>query len=225
MTVKRRGDELPDYSEPPALFPWGRAGLPGELREFLIARDRQLRHERGEPLDDLSSGPVFTVGDVSTVGAGLGHFPAAAVADVAAELHRKLTGDRATAGAPKGQGSKVPAVIADWTFALVSFCALYGRPVPMALLWLVFDALGLSEGRPSPAMLGQLVGLEGVDQVEKFVDAARRDGTADRERTPLSAYALARAVDVTRDTVQRWRQRPQYQQLRRRVAASDSSWT
>ena len=201
--------EAPDYTQPPELFPWGYRGIPAVLREYLLKREVQLRTEREQSTDDIFAAPVLGLGEV---GDGAGYFPKEAVDDVARELHAKVLQNRAAPGSPKGQVSKLPADIADWVFALHAFCALRGRPAPPALLWLTFDALGLTTHQPTMELLRQFCGVE-VRRAQDFIVAACIDGEYSGRGERMTEEALSRATGIPRTTLREWRRMESYQRI------------
>ena len=181
-------DDLPNF------FGWGRGGLPGEFRSLLTSEDMSARIERGEDV----RGP-------QTI-----DFAEDGVNRIALRLLKRLRDERE-------RYPKLSHEIASWCYLLHAYCAACGRPAPPSLLWLTFEALGLKERRPDPAIQKEL-GTPKVEKIDAFLQAAALDGEADACGTELSVNNLANLVGVERKTIRTWREDKSYISRRRFVA-------
>lgn len=189
-------------TDTPQLFSWGRGGLPGEFRLQLITAEKEAREEKGLPR--LTEGlPFFREG----------------VERLARERRALLRSKREEHGAKrpapsqgKRQEFRPHAEDLEWTWLLLKHCSDAGQPPPPELQWLIFETLGLEEGKPA---LERAFGGPGVSAgFEPWAMASRLDGEADARGEELSASKLAKAVGVDRQTITRWRESEAYKRRR-----------
>lgn len=189
-------------TETPALFHWGLGGVPGEFRLQLITAEQQARTAKGLPR--LTEGrPFYREG----------------VEWLARERRALLRNKREKHAAKKppapSQGKRQEfrphADDTEWTWLLLKHCAEAGEPPPPELQWLIFETLGLEEGKPA---LGRDYGGPRVSDPKKWIMAAQLDGEADARGEELSASKLAEAVGVDRQSITRWRDGDAYKRRR-----------
>lgn len=106
---------------------------------------------------------------------------------------------------------------------LVRYHAKHGKAPSFTVAFAIDHVLGLiipKSGNPRPdRSVLRRVGLPVVEKVREFLDAARLDGEADAKGEVISERGLAKSLGVSRDTVGRWRNWPEYKRRREAVAA------
>jgi hypothetical protein len=186
----------------PRLFPWGRDGTPGEFDSFLDRIDLAAREQAGEDVSSIRNRGYAEKG----------------VEALAERLLHELRDQRGAARGKKGLFPKLTFEIRSWTYLLSCYCAKWNRPAPPTVLRLIFEALALKEGQASPAVRRRLGTPEEAEKLPAFLEAAKIDGEADAAGAALDVAALARAVEVERATIRRWRETEAYKRRRRAVA-------
>lgn len=141
---------------------------------------------------------------------------------IAQELAEALSNERQRiADVGEGQDSahcrdyRVDARTREWAYILSAYCRKFGIAPPDALLWLLFEALQLTEMQPSAAVRSELGMPDGVSDAYAFQEAARIEGEAAALTGSWpSINEMAQKVGVARDTIRRWRQSSQYGRIR-----------
>ncbi len=116
--------------------------------------------------------------------------------------------------------------IATLAAILVRYHAKHQKAPSSMVAFALEHVLGLINPKsgnplPSPAVLKRF-GLPVVDKLDKFLEASRLEGEADALGEVLSDRALAKRIGVSRDTVARWHDMPEYQRRRQTVSALKS---
>lgn len=120
--------------------------------------------------------------------------------------------------------SRVPEHHKQWAYLLQAYCRKHDYAAPAELMKLTFEVLDLAERKPAPELLQELELPAGIRDHVRFLEASRRDGEADAAESSLSVKALASDLGVSRDTIRRWRQHPQYRSRRAFAAQSIRYW-
>lgn len=188
----------------PSLFGWGRVGVPGEFDSFMFSIEMTARMEAGEDV----SRPTRVV------------FSEVAVEAIANRVLADVRRDREQFKQAKGHPPKLTNEAATWTYMLLAYCTLWRKPPPPALMWLLFETLGLREGHPAPEVARTINVIEGVDKIDAFRAASMIDGEADAADVALSLSELSRRVGVSRQTLRRWRTMQEYIAVRDVTAVS-----
>lgn len=190
-----------DISIPPELFCYGLDGVPGEFSQFVSSIDDNLRLSRGA---SSHTGPAI--------------FRIDAVKVLAGQLYFEMVNQRNVKDSYPSQSKprklKLSLDTASVTYMLLAYCAHWKKTPPPELLWLIFEALGLKEGNPSPELEGKLGLAVGVEDKKAWLKAAALDGEADAQKKPLDQTVLARQTGISEKTLRRWRATRQYQSRR-----------
>jgi hypothetical protein len=189
-------------TDTPQLFPWGRGGIPDRFREQLINAERETREADNLP-------PIAK--DQSFFRKGIERL----ARERRALLRSKRQEHAAKRPAPsqsKRQEFRPHAEDMEWTWLLLKHCSDAGEPPPPELQWLIFETLGLEEGKPA---LERAFGGPGISAgFEPWAMASRLDYEADARGEDLTASKLAKAVGVDRETITRWRKTEEYRRRR-----------
>ncbi|SEO92554.1 hypothetical protein [Aquisalimonas asiatica] len=142
---------------------------------------------------------------------------------IACRLLRELDNERQKVDHQRRE-SRVPEHIKQWAYVLQAYCRRHRYQPPTELMELTFEALELVEQKPAADLTQRLRLPAGVRDRPGFIEASRRDGEADAAGSPLSVKALADDLGVSRDTIRRWRERPEYNARREFAAMSLRYW-